>query len=70
MTETLASDSTHLVVDSHEMTSETMEPLKLMQAVCSNLGGLKTLRLLRQLLFAGKLKLVAARSFLFSLHLQ
>lgn len=62
VTHTVTADTTHLVVDGSSSTKdEELTPLALMQAVASKLGGLQSLRLFKQSMLSGKLKLVSSR---------
>lgn len=61
MTTTITADTTHLVVDIPDGEDESLKPLALMRAVSSQLGGPLSLRLFRQSMLSGKLKLVSSR---------
>lgn len=62
VTDTITADTTHLVVDGSTSTdAQELTPLALMQAVASKLGGLHSLRLFKQAMLSGKLKLVSPR---------
>lgn len=62
MTDTITADTTHLVVDGPGFKDEqALKPLALMQAVSSKLGGLQGLRLFKQSVLSGRLKLVSSR---------
>ena len=61
VTETITADTTHLVVDGRDVDDEDLKPLAVMQAVSSKLGGLPSLRLFKQSMLSGKLKLVSSR---------
>ena len=61
VTEGITADTTHLVVDEPDVNGEDLKPLAVMQAVSSKLGGLPSLRLFKQSMLSGKLKLVSSR---------
>ena len=62
VTDTITADTTHLVVDGSSSTGGAeLKPLALVQAVASKLGGLQSLRLFKQSMLSGKLKLVSPR---------
>ena len=60
VTDTITADTTHLVVDGpgHE---QKLKAVALVQAVSSKLGGLQSLRLFKQSMLSGSLKLVSSR---------
>ena len=60
--DTITADTTHLVVDRSSSTQDKeLMPLELMQALGSKMGGLQSLRLFKQSMLSGKLKLVSPR---------
>lgn len=63
VTDAITAHTTHLVVDSHGGKDEDrdVKPLAVMQAVSRQLGGLPALRLFKQSMLSGKLKLVSSR---------
>ena len=67
MTGSIVPETTHVVVDTCAAgAQEAVKPISLMQEVCSKLGGLDSLRLLRRGLVSGQLKLVSPRCCFFS----
>ena len=61
VTDSITLDTTHLVLDSTGLGADSVRPLELMQAVSRHMGGLPSLRLFRQSLLAGRLRMVSAR---------
>ena len=67
MTGSIVPETTHVVVDTCAAgAQEAVKPISLMQEVCSKLGGLDSLLLLRRGLVSGQLKLVSPRCCFFS----
>lgn len=67
MTGSILPETTHVVVDTCAAgAQQAVKPISLMQEVCSKLGGLDGLRLLRRGLVSGQLKLVSPRCCFFS----
>lgn len=64
MTDTITADTTHVVIDGPGDglgDEQGLKALAVMQAVSSKLGGLQSLRLFKQSMLSGRLKLVSSR---------